>query len=224
MSLTRSGTPTSKVMVVDDHPLMREAVRTALDAERDIRVVGEAGTAAEALAVASRTGPDVVVLDYRLPDSDGASTIQQLRAQGCEAAMVVLTSFSDQRNVRAAVDSGACAFLTKATTDSGRLVAAVRDAARGESTLSADALNALMASVRDTSSGTGACGDVTDRERQVWQLVSLGKTNAAIAGELFVAERTVKYHVSNLLAKTGSHTRGELVALAFRCGLMDTEG
>ncbi len=209
----------ARVLVVDDHPLMREAVRGALEAQSDIDVVGEARSAAETLSVARLTAPDVIVLDYRLPDSDGAAVIRQLREQGSDAAVVVFTSFGDQRNVRTAIDNGACAFLTKSTTDTRRLVKAVRDAARGDSTLSDDALTALVSSVRGSS--TRHVGDVTERELQVWRLVADGKTNAAIAADLFVAERTVKYHVSNLFEKTGSHTRGELVALAYRCGLMD---
>jgi DNA-binding NarL/FixJ family response regulator len=181
-------------------------------------VVGEAGTAAEALSVAHETQPDVVVLDYRLPDADGASVIKSLRDQGCDAAVVVLSSFGDQRNVRAAIDGGACAFLTKGSTDTGRLVQAVRDAGHGASNLSGDALNALVASVREP---VPAHCTITDREQQVWRLVAAGKTNAAIAAELFVAERTVKFHMSNLLEKTGAHTRGELIAIAYRGGLME---
>jgi DNA-binding NarL/FixJ family response regulator len=222
MSTVANCTRATRVLVVDDHPLMREAVRGALDAQEGIDVVGEARSAAETLSVARLTDPDVVVLDYRLPDSDGANVIKQLRDQGCEAAVVVLTSFGDQRNVRTAIDNGACAFLTKSTTDTARLVQAVRDAQHGDSTLSGDALTALLASVRGPSAQHAA--DITEREAQVWRLVAEGKTNAAIAADLFVAERTVKYHVSNLLEKTGSHTRGELVALAYRSGRMDVSG
>jgi DNA-binding NarL/FixJ family response regulator len=208
-----------KVVIVDDHALIRDAVRLALRDEAMIEVCGEARTAEEALSVARATAPDVIVLDYRLPDADAPEVIVRLREQGTAAEIVVLTSYGEQRNVRAAIDSGARAFLTKRATDIDGLAGAVMSARQGRETFSEDALSALLGSIRNQA--RRAQENLTPRETEVWQLVALGKSNATIARELFVSERTAKYHVSNLLEKTGAASRTELVSLAYRSGLMD---
>lgn len=208
-----------RVLVVDDHALIRDAVRLSLGDNERIEVVGEARTAAEALSAARATGPDVVVLDYRLPDGDAPAVIALLRDAGCSAEIVVLTSYGERRNVRTAMDRGARAFLTKRSTGMARLSQAVLDAAAGVETLSDDALSALVSSLRQECDSLH--GNPTDRECEVWRLIAQGKGNAEIAAEIFVAERTVKYHVGQLLERTGAHSRAELVALAYRIGLMD---
>lgn len=211
-----------RVAIVDDHVLIRDAVRLALEGDGSIDVVAEARTAAEAVSVVRATAPDVVVLDYRLPDGEAPEVIEQLQLHECHTEVIVLSSFGERRNVRTAIDKGACAFLTKSTTDMQELRAAVLEATAGRTTLSPDALNALVASVR--SETMDPCTNVTERQRRVWRLLALGRTNTQIADELFVSERTVKYHVSNLLSRTGTRTRSELVALAYRSGLMDDAG
>ena len=209
-----------RVVIVDDHTLVRDAVRLALEPEELIEVVGEARSAAEAVSTVRATAPDVIVMDFRLGDADAPELIDRVREAGSKAEIVILTSYGDRRNVRAAIDRGARAFLTKRATDIGRLAAAVLDAHDGKETLSEDALSELLSSVRDKDLRLES--DVGPRAREVWRLVALGKSNAAIAQELFISERTVKYHVSNLLEKTQSRTRAELVSLAYRSGLMDT--
>lgn len=208
-----------RVVIADDHALVRNALRLALEPEPRIDVVGEARSAAEAVSTVRATSPDVVVLDYRLGDADAPEVIDRLRAQGSAAEIVVLTSYGERRNIHAAVSRGARAFLTKRATDIDRLARAVLDAHAGKDTLSEDALSELLGSVRDRE--TRVEPDVTARAREVWQLVALGKSNAEIAAHLFVTERTVKYHVGNLLAATGARSRAELVSLAYRSGLMD---
>lgn len=210
-----------RVVIVDDHALVRNAVRLALEPDPRIEIVGEARSGAEAVSAVRATAPDVVVLDYRLGDADAPEIIESLRAQGSSAEIVVLTSYGDRRNVRAAIDQGARAFLTKRATDIDRLAKAVLDAHEGKDTLSEDALTELLSSVRDQDTRLGS--EVSPRAREVWKLVALGKSNADIAQVLFLSERTVKYHVSNLLQATGARTRAELVALAYRSGLMDTQ-
>jgi DNA-binding NarL/FixJ family response regulator len=209
-----------RVVVVDDHSLIRDAIKVALRDDTRIEICGEARTADEAVSVAHATAPDVIVLDYRLPDGDAPEVIGRLREQGTDAEIVVLTSYGEQRNVRAAVDSGARAFLTKRAADIDGLAEAVLAAWRGQETLTDDALSALFSSVRDQTTGVQA--NLTPRECEVWRLVALGKSNAVIGQELFVSERTAKYHVSNLLEKTGARSRAELVSLAYRSGLMDS--
>jgi len=207
------------VIIVDDHAFVRDAVRLAFESEPRIEVVGEARTLAEASSVIHALQPDVMVLDYRLPDGDAPDLLEQLNASRSKVQTVVLTSFGEQRNIRAAVERGARAVLTKGATDMQLLAQAVVDASAGKETLSQDAMTMLMTSMRED--GTGLQAQVTPREREIWYQVSLGKSNATIAGELFISERTVKYHVSSLLKKTGADSRAQLVALAYRCGLMD---
>jgi DNA-binding NarL/FixJ family response regulator len=214
-----AGARRIRVLVVDDHSLVRDAVRSALQDDPAIEAVGVARSAAEALSVARATCPDVIVLDYRLPDGDAPEVIGRLREQGSAAEVVVLSGNSERRNIRAALDHGARAFLTKRATDLERVARAVRDAAEGKSTLSEDALSEFLSSVRDDSASVVA--ELTAREREIWRLVAHGKSNSEIAAAAFITERTVKYHVSNLLSKTGTKTRTELVAKAYTSGLMD---
>ncbi len=209
-----------RVVIVDDHALVRDAVRVALQGDERVQVVGEARSAAETLSAVRLTDPDVVVLDFRLPDSDAPSVIADLRTQGSRAEVLILSSYGERRNVRLAVDSGARGFLTKQASDMHNLADAIVDVSEGKDALSQDALSALLRSVREHTASLES--GLTPREREVWLLVAQGKGNAAIAGELFLSERTVKYHVSNLLSKTGADSRAELVSLAFRIGLMDT--
>lgn len=210
-----------RIAVVDDHALVRNAVRLSLESDPRIEVVGEARSGAEALSMVRATAPDVIVLDFRLGDADAPDVIDDLREQGCTAEIVILTSYGERRNVRAAIDRGARAFLTKRATDIDRLATAVLDAHSGKDTLTEDALSELLSSVRDQGSQVNS--NVSPRAREVWKLAALGKSNADIARELFVSERTVKYHVSGLLQATKARTRAELVSLAYRSGLMDSE-
>lgn len=209
-----------RVVIVDDHALVRNAVRLALEPDPRIEIVGEARSGAEAVSTAHATAPDVIVLDFRLGDANAPEVIDSLREIGCLAEIVVLTSYGDRRNVRASIDRGARAFLTKRATDIDRLATAVLDAYAGKDTLSEDALTELLQSVRDNDLHRSA--DVTPRAKEVWRFVALGRSNAEVAQELFITERTVKYHIGNLLQLTGARTRAELVSLAYRSGLMDT--
>ena len=218
VSPTEQEAPPIRVAIVDDHPLMREGLRRAFEHVPDLRIVAEAGTAHDALVMAAVSEVDVILLDFRLPDADGVTLLKQLRKQGCAAHVVMLTCFSDQRCVRSAIDNGACGFLTKSSADRATLCDAVRNASRGLSAVSPDALTSLLDNVRED------CPDhVTAREEEVWRLIASGKTNAEIAQALFLSERTVKFHVGNILRKTASRSRAEAVSLAFTCGLMDRD-
>ncbi len=209
-----------RVEIVDDHALIRDAIRLALKSEESIGHIEVARSAAEAISVARATSPDVIILDYRLPDGDAPDVIDRLREQGCQAEIVVLTSFGERRNIRAALDHGARAFLTKRATDMERLATAVVNAAAGRDTMSEDALAEFLNSVREGAPAHSQ-REMTSREKEIWRLVAKGKSNSEIAAAVFVTERTVKYHISNLLQKTGSRSRAELVAAAYMSGSMD---
>ena len=209
-----------RVVIADDHKLVRNALRLALETDERICVVGEARSGAETLSAVRATAPDVVVLDYRLGDIDAPEVIDRLCEQGSHAKIVILTSYGERRNLRAVIDRGALAFLTKRATDIDRLARAVLDAHEGRTTLSKD----LLSESGDTGGGSlRSVTEMTPRAQEVWRLVALGNSNHAIAAELFLTERTVKYHVSNLLAATGARSRAELVSLAYRSGLMDSQ-
>jgi len=213
--------PVVRVVVVDDHALVRDAVRLSLGNSDRIEVVGEARSGAEALSTVRATAPDVIVLDYRLGDCEAPDLIEQLRAQGATAEIVILTSHGERRNVRRAIDHDVRAFLTKRATDLDSLSTAVLNAYEGRDTLTEDALSELLCSVRGQDSQIEA--HITSRAREVWRLIALGQSNAEISASIFVTERTVKYHVSNLLESTGARSRAELVAMAYRSGLMDSQ-
>lgn len=208
-----------RVAIADDHAIIRDALRLALEADARIELVGTARTVAEAISLVRTTAPDVMIVDYRLSDTEVPELVCGLRERGYNTEIVVLASQAERRMVRAALDCGARAFLTKRTTDFERLTAAVLDAAAGKDTLSEDALSELLSSIRDHAPQLGS--DLTPREREVWRFVSLGKSNPDIAKDIFLSERTVKFHVSNLLQKTGAKSRAELVAMAYRTGVMD---
>lgn len=205
-----------RVVIADDHPLIREGLRRTFAETRDIDVVAEAGTGAQTLELLDRHDPDVLLLDVRLPDTDGIALLRRLRQEGCTARVVILTCVTDEHCVRAAVDEGADGFLTKCSADRDTLVESVRNVNRGMSAMSPDALTQLVGNVRE-----GVLEHLTCREREVWGLMAAGMSNGEIARALFVTERTVKFHVGNVLRKTHARTRAEAVGLAYRCGLMD---
>jgi DNA-binding NarL/FixJ family response regulator len=211
-----------RVVIVDDHPMVREGLARVLDRSAGVCVVAEADCGCRALELLGSIGADVILLDFRLPDMDGLEVLSRLAAAGCPARVVMLTCFSGEHFIRAAVEGGACGFLTKSSADRAMILDAVRSAHRGQSYVSPDALTNFTSIVRTDSSH---CPDhMTERELEVWALLAEGKTNGEIAQELFVSERTVKFHVGNVYRKTQVHTRAEATALAFRCGLMDVRG
>ncbi len=207
---------TIRVAIIDDHPLVREGLRRVFGPCSDIEVAGEAASAADGIVMVEQGEFDVVLLDFRLPDGDGVSVLKALSSSGCDVKVVMLTCMSDARHVRSAIDHGACAYLTKGSADHGALIETVRKASRGVSSVSSDALTSLLSNVRDHS-----LEHVTAREREVWSLMADGRSNDEIAATLFLSERTVKFHVGNILRKTGARSRAEAVSLAFTSGLKD---
>lgn len=212
----RAGSRQIRVAIVDDHHLIREGVQRATDAAKEVQFVGEAGCLAEARVLLATTDIDVLLLDCRLPDGDGISLLKELADH--PVRVVMLTCMNDEEWVRAAIDAGAAGFLTKQTVCGESLVEAIRNAHGDVRTVSPDALTALLG---NRGKKRFPSGEPTIRERQVWKLLSQGKTNAEIALELFLSERTVKFHVGNILRKTGARTRAEATSMAYQSGLME---
>ena len=205
---------TVRVFLLDDHEIVRNGIRGLLESD-GLTVVGEAGTAAEALARIPATRPDVAVLDVRLPDGNGIEVCREIRGRHPEVACIMLTSYADDEAHLAAVMAGAAGYVLKQIR--GRdLVDAVRTVATGASMIDPATTARLMEELGGDGDDDGGLGQLTPRERQILALISSGKTNREIGAELFLAEKTVKNYVSNLLAKLGMGHRSEAAAYAAR--------
>ena len=203
-----------RVLVVDDHAIVRAGIVHHLTGEPDIKVVGEAGSVAEAIEVSNGSKASVAVLDLRLPDGSGADLCRQLIESSAVETCVIHTSFADPASLRQALDAGARGYVLK-TMDTDRLIDAVRAAAAGETHIDEDARQALE---RFESGDTGddQIERLSPQERRVLELISKGLTNREIADEMSLAEKTVKNYVSNMLHKLGMKRRSEAAALAAR--------
>jgi DNA-binding NarL/FixJ family response regulator len=204
---------TIRVFLLDDHEVVRRGVADMLQRDGDIEVVGEAGTAADALRVVASCTPDVAVLDVRLPDGIGIEVCRDIRSAHPEIACLILTSFSDDQALVDASMAGAAGYALKQIRGND-LVEAVRKVAGGAQLLDQATVRLALARLRET--GDGVLDDLTDQERRIFELIGAGLSNRQIADELYLAEKTVKNYVSNLLAKLGMARRTEAAAFAAR--------
>ena len=203
-----------RVLIADDHPVVRQGLRVLLEVQEDMDVVGEAADGTEAAAMAAELGPDVMVLDLKMPGMKGPEVIADLAARRIPARILVLTSVTDPAAAEAAVRAGAAGFLYK-DVDPDALVRAIRSVHDGNMLLSAEAAGTLMR--RGAERGApGGLAALTGREREVLGLITRGRSNREIARALNVAEKTVKTHVSSVLAKLGvqDRTQAALYAVA----------
>ena len=201
-----------RVFLLDDHEVVRQGLRTLLEAEPDLEVVGEASTAAEAVARVPALRPDVAVLDVRLPDGDGISVCRDLKDALPGLACLMLTSFGDDDALMSAILAGASGFVLKQIRGND-LVGAVRAVGRGESLLDPQATTRLLARVRQDATREDPLDVLTDQERKILSLIGEGLTNRQIGERLFLAEKTVKNYVSSLLAKLGLARRTQAAIL-----------
>jgi DNA-binding NarL/FixJ family response regulator len=204
-----------RVFLLDDHEIVRMGVRELLEAEPDITVVGEAGTASSALARIPALRPDVAVLDMRLPDGDGVSVCRQIRSTMPEVACLMLTSYADDQALVDAVLAGAAGYVLKEIRGTD-LVGAVRTLASGQSMLDPAAAASLMARLRDEATRSDPLAGLTSQERKILELIGEGLTNRQIGERMFLAEKTVKNYVSALFAKLGMERRAQAAAYATR--------
>ena len=204
-----------KVLLVDDHEVVRAGIKALLDAEDDIVVVGEAGTVAEGVRRVGYDEPDVVVLDVRLPDGSGVEACRDIRSRFPEVKVLMLTSFADEEALMSAILAGASGYVLKRVkmTD---LVADIRRVGAGESLLDADMTERLFDRLRNGPQDDPLLAKLSKQERTIVGYIADGLTNKQIADEMFLAEKTVKNYVSNLLAKMGMSRRSEAAAYVAR--------
>jgi DNA-binding NarL/FixJ family response regulator len=202
------------VLIVDDHPVVRRGLRVLLEVQDGIEVAGEAGDAAAALALAAEHAPDVVLLDLKLPGTDGIAVLGELKARGSAARVLVLTSDTEPAAASLAVRSGAAGVLYK-DVDPDALVRAIRSVHDGHLVLAPEAARTLMRVAGPGNPGAGLDA-LTTREREVLAQLATGRSNREIARALRVSEKTVKAHVSSVLAKLGVADRTQAALLAVR--------
>ncbi|MFJ2237995.1 response regulator [Streptomyces sp. NPDC087859] len=205
-----------QVFLLDDHEVVRRGVRDLLNDEPDITVVGEAGNVEQALVRVPALRPQVAVLDVRLPDGDGVTVCRELRSRMPELACLMLTSFDDEEALLDSIMAGASGYVLKQIQGSD-LVSAVRTVARGQSLLDPSATTKLMARLRQgqqVEEEPDALPGLTDREREILALIGEGLTNRQIGQRLYLAEKTVKNHISRLLAKLGVERRIQAAVIA----------
>jgi two-component system, NarL family, response regulator LiaR len=205
-----------RVMLVDDHTMVRRGLATFLKVFDDLELVGEADSGAAAIELCGQVLPDVILMDLMMPDMDGATTTRLIHQQFPKVQVVALTSFKEQEVVQNALQAGAIGYLLK-DISADELARAIRAAHAGHATLSPEAVQALVnAANQPPMPGQ----DLTERERVVLALMVEGLNNTQIAGRLVVSPSTIKTHVSHILSKLGVASRSEAVALALRSGLV----
>jgi DNA-binding NarL/FixJ family response regulator len=231
-----------RLLIADDHPVVRDGLRGLFAGDPEFEVVGEAGDGAEAVRLTEQLGPDVVLMDLRMPGTDGVTAIRDLAARGSSARVLVLTTYDTDSHVLPAIEAGASGYLLK---DAPRddLLRAVRATARGEAVLAPSVAALLMSRVRGAESGSphaanatqaahpahaaaagdGPAGPLSAREVEVLQLVASGATNREAAAKLFITEATVKSHLLNIYAKLGVSDRAAAVSEAFHRGLLQPQ-
>jgi two-component system, NarL family, response regulator YdfI len=216
-----------RILIADDHLVVREGLRTMLEIQPDMDVVGEATNGNEAVRLAGELQPDVILMDLRMPGLDGLGAIRAIRAQWPALAVVILTTYDDDRHIVEGLQAGARGYLLK---DAGRdaIFAAIRSAARGETLLQPEVAARVVANLSAAPVGVGATASpapgsdhtLSDREYEVLAAVADGLRNKEIADELGITERTVKAHLASIFNKLGATSRAEAIAKAMSAGIL----
>jgi two-component system, NarL family, response regulator DevR len=204
-----------RVLLVDDHEVVRRGLRGLLESHDGIEVVGEAGTAEDALRQVGYNAPDVVVMDVRLPDGSGVEATRKIRDRFPDVAVLMLSSYADEEAMMSSIEAGAAGYLLK-RVDSDAIVDGVRKVGAGQSLLDPAMTDKLFTKLRNDGEDDELIARLSDQERRILARLAQGKTNREIADEMFLAEKTVKNYVSNLLSKMGMARRSEAAAYAAR--------
>jgi two-component system response regulator DevR len=203
---------TIRIMLVDDHEVVRMGLRTLLERRRGFSIVGEAGTVAEALEAARRLTPDVIVMDIRLPDGNGVEATREIRDQLPGTKVIMLTSYADDEAIYGSIMAGASGYLLKQTRGQN-LAEAIERVAKGESLLDPAVTDKVLERMRAMARGEGdELSALSEQERKILGHIAEGKTNKEIAGVVFLSDKTVKNYVSSILSKLNLHRRSEAAA------------
>jgi len=208
-------TDSLRIVLVDDHEVVREGLRALLDAEEGIEVVGEAGTVSDAVRRVGYESPDVVVLDVRLPDGSGIEACREIRARWPEVRVLMLTSFADDEALFSSIMAGASGYVLKQIKGSD-LISSVQRVGKGESLLDPEMTERVFRRIRGEEPDDPLLARLSNQERKILDLIAEGLTNREIAERMFLAEKTVKNYVSNVLAKLDMSRRSEAAAYAAR--------
>lgn len=208
-----------KILIADDHQIVRRGLQMTIDAEKDMHVVGEANNGTQVLSLIKTHDPDVVLLDMQMPEMDGVDALRQLRVEFPVLPVLILTTFSDDAHVYAALRAGASGFLLKEMSGDD-LVAAIRGAAQGKPQLHPDIARRLMSRAPMPDDPFDS---LTERERDILKLLARGMSNKEIAAQLVLTDMTVKGYVSDLFAKLGVNDRTQAALMAVRFGLVKPE-
>jgi DNA-binding NarL/FixJ family response regulator len=207
-----------RILVADDHPMLREGLVAVLGTQPDFDVVGEAADGSEVVRLAEKLHPDVILLDLEMPGVDGVSALERLRNIGSEARTIVFTAYDTDERILRSLRAGARGYLLKGASRA-EIFDAIRTVHSGGSLLEPAVTTRLLEHLEQ---GDERPSDLTPRELEVLTLLARGLKNAEIAGELFISERTVKFHVSSILAKLGAENRTEAARIAVRRGLVES--
>jgi two-component system, NarL family, response regulator YdfI len=210
-----------KILIADDHLIIRQGLRLILETETDFELVGEASDGNEALSLCKKLKPDVVLMDLRMPNMDGLTAIEKLRAEGPEIAVVILTTFNEDELMLRGLQAGARGYLLK-DTDRATLFDTIRAAARGETLLKPEIMTRVLSLKNPPASGSksGEHLNLTDRELEVLVAVARGERSKEIAVQLGISERTVKAHLASIYGKLGVDSRAAAIAVASQKGLL----
>ncbi len=206
-----------RVLVADDHPMLREGLVAVLSTQPDFDVIGEAADGSEVVRLAQTLLPDVILLDLEMPKTDGVAALQRLRDAGSEARTIVFTAYDTDERIVRSLRAGARGYLLKGASRA-EIFDAIRTVHSGGSLLGSAVTSRLLEHIEQ---GDERPSDLTPRELEVLALLASGLKNAEIADELFISERTVKFHVSSILAKLGAENRTEAARIAVRRGLVE---
>ncbi len=208
-----------KLLIADDHLIIRQGLRLILETENDFEVLGEASDGAEALSLCKKLKPDVVLMDLRMPNMDGLTAIEKLRADQPEIAVVILTTFNEDELMFHGLRAGARGYLLK-DTDRSTLFNTIRAAARGETLLRPEIMMRVLSQTTAAKTESREAVNLTDRELEVLAAVARGERSKEIAAQLGISERTVKAHLASIYSKLGVDSRAAAIAIAAQTGLL----